>query len=81
MTTADGTSATPVTARRVSLNHPDLTRFVNGVLAQAIADGSWNRLAHTCSPDSPRALPIHPHLPRPTPPTCPVTVRGRVSQP
>ncbi|WP_243657837.1 glutamate ABC transporter substrate-binding protein [Parafrankia sp. BMG5.11] len=34
----------------VSLNHPDLTRFVNGVLAQAIADGSWNRLAQTWLP-------------------------------
>ncbi|MCK9928312.1 hypothetical protein MXD62_14205 [Frankia sp. Mgl5] len=76
MTTVDGISATPVIIRRVSLNHPDLTRFVNGVLAQAIADGSWNRLAHTCSPDSPHPPPptaTNPaHLPRYGP--------GRVSQ-
>ncbi|ABW14305.1 hypothetical protein Franean1_4941 [Parafrankia sp. EAN1pec] len=75
MTTVDGTSATPVTARRVSLNHPDLTRFVNGVLAQAIADGSWNRLAQTwlpgLSPTPPTATDPA-HLPRSGP--------GRVSQ-
>lgn len=34
----------------VGLNHPDLTRFVNGVLARAIADGSRTRFAHPTHP-------------------------------
>lgn len=29
----------------VSLKHPDLTRFVNGVLARMVADGGWDRSA------------------------------------
>ncbi|ETA03368.1 amino acid ABC transporter substrate-binding protein, PAAT family [Frankia casuarinae] len=44
----------------VSLDHPELTRFVNGVLARAIADGTWKRLA--------RRWLSAPFAPPPTPP-------------
>ncbi|WP_241842370.1 glutamate ABC transporter substrate-binding protein [Pseudofrankia sp. BMG5.36] len=31
----------------VSLDHPDLTRFVNGVLARVVASGRWDEIAQT----------------------------------
>ncbi|MCK9898696.1 hypothetical protein MXD63_01185 [Frankia sp. Cpl3] len=32
-------------ALTVSRDHPELTRFVNGVLERALADGTWRGLA------------------------------------
>jgi polar amino acid transport system substrate-binding protein len=41
----DGTVIEEPDAVAVSLDHPDLTRFVNGVLARIAANGRWNQIA------------------------------------
>ncbi|ONH23426.1 ABC transporter substrate-binding protein [Pseudofrankia asymbiotica] len=47
----------------VSLDHPELTRFVNGVLARVVASGRWDQIAQTWLGD------IDPPLkPPPSPP-------------
>ncbi|OHV34877.1 hypothetical protein BCD49_23025 [Pseudofrankia sp. EUN1h] len=60
----DGKVVEEPDAVAVSLDHPDLTRFVNGVLARIAANGRWNQIADTWlgSLDPPL-------LPAPTQPT------------
>jgi polar amino acid transport system substrate-binding protein len=43
----------------ISKRHPDLVRFVNGVLAKMRADGTWKRLYRKWLPGTPRQPPLH----------------------